>query len=80
MLARSEWDDEYQEGLVCDMHEQIIEATSSNVFFQIGDELITPDLEKCGVAGVMRSKVIGYCNENDIKLTIRNVVLNELQH
>ncbi len=79
VLARSEWKDEYQEGLVCDIYDQVIEATSSNVFFQIGDELITPSLEKCGVAGVMRGKVIEYCNTNDLQLKIKDFAVDELQ-
>ena len=79
VIARSEWDDEYQEGLVCDTEGHIIEATSSNVFFQIGNDLVTPDLEKCGVAGVMRGLVIKYCSENNINLSITDLRLNQIQ-
>ncbi len=78
VLARSEWDDEYQEGLVRDSFNHIIEATASNVFFEIDNGLITPDLKKCGVAGVLRNQVINYCNNNDIKLFIRDFSLNEI--
>ena len=80
VLARSEWDDEYQEGLVCDSFDHVIEATSSNVFFEIDNGLITPDLTKCGVAGILRNQVINYCNNNNIKLSIRDFNLNEIQN
>ncbi len=78
VLARSEWDDEYQEGLVCDTDGHIIEATSSNVFFEVGGGLVTPDLQKCGVAGVLRSEVIDYCNSHGIKLSVRDFGLDEV--
>jgi 4-amino-4-deoxychorismate lyase len=78
VLARSEWEDEYQEGLVCDSDDNIIEATSSNVFFQIDDVLITPDLSQCGIAGVMRKKVIEYCHANNIDIAVREFNKSEL--
>ena len=78
VLARSEWDDEFQEGLVCDENNNIIEATSSNVFFQLDDKLITPDLSSTGVAGVMRKNIIEYCRLNDIAVEIRSFKLSEV--
>ncbi|MCZ6565024.1 MAG: aminodeoxychorismate lyase [Gammaproteobacteria bacterium] len=78
VLARSEWADEYQEGLVCDQEDHIIEATSSNVFFEMASCLVTPELTGCGVAGVLRNKVINYCNNNDIQLSIREFSLSEI--
>ncbi len=78
VLARSEWADEYQEGLVCDQASHIIEATSSNVFFEVVGGLVTPELNGCGVVGVLRNKVISYCNNNDIQLSIREFSLSEI--
>ncbi len=78
VLARSEWDDEFHEGLVCDLEENIIEATSSNVFFEYDGGLITPDLSHSGVAGIMRNKVIEFCLSNDISLEIRDFKLAEI--
>lgn len=78
VLARSEWNDDYQEGLVCDTNENIIEGTSSNVFIEQNGCLITPDLTHCGVAGVMRKKIIEYCLANDIPLKIRDIHFSEL--
>ncbi len=78
VLARSEWKDEYQEGLVCDTRDHIIEATASNVFFEIDNRLITPDLKQCGVAGILRGQIINYCNHHDIELFIRDFNLQEI--
>jgi len=78
VLARSEWDDEFQEGLVCDHDDNVVEATSSNVFFQIKNTLITPDLSQCGVAGVMRKNIIAYCLANNLDIVIQNFKLSEL--
>jgi 4-amino-4-deoxychorismate lyase len=77
-LARSEWDDEFQEGLVCDADDNIIEATSNNVFLQIEDKLVTPMLNQCGVAGVMRKQIIEYCRLKKITIEIRNFKLSEM--
>ncbi len=78
VLARSEWEDEYQEGLVCDLDDHIIEATSSNVFFEVDDGLVTPDLKRCGVVGILRNQVINYCSDNGIKLSVRDFGLDEV--
>ena len=79
VLARSEWEDEYQEGLVCDTQDHIIEATASNVFFEKGSELMTPDLNQCGVAGVLREQIIAYCHDHGIALSVRDVHLGQVE-
>ena len=60
VLARSEWhgNDEYQEGLVCDLDGLVVEGTSSNLFVVQGQQVLTPRLDQCGVAGVMRRWLI----------------------
>lgn len=58
VMARSEWSDEYQEGLMLDTSEQVVEGTMSNLFLIQGDALVTPDLSHCGVAGITRARVM----------------------
>jgi 4-amino-4-deoxychorismate lyase len=58
VLARSEWQDSHQEGLMLDQAGYVIEGTMSNIFIQIGNELRTPDLKSCGVSGVMRHEIL----------------------
>jgi 4-amino-4-deoxychorismate lyase len=55
VLARAEWDDDgLDEGLMCDDGGRVIGATQANLFAKIGGRWVTPRLDQCGVAGVMR--------------------------
>lgn len=58
VLARAEWDDEYDEGLLLDPESRVVEGTISNIFMVCGGQLITPSLERSGVAGVMRRMIL----------------------
>jgi len=58
VLARAEWQDEYEEGLMLDTDDQVIEGTMSNLFVQQGEQFVTPALEKSGVNGVMRAEIM----------------------
>ena len=46
------------DGVVLDSAENVIETTHSNLFFLSGNQLLTPDLAGCGVAGVMREFIL----------------------
>lgn len=63
VLARSEWSDEYAEGLLCDDVGNVIEGTITNLFIVENGALYTPELTECGVAGVMRAEVLA-CAQN----------------
>ena len=59
VLARAEWDDEgIAEGLMLDTRDRLIEGISSNLFFVRKGILHTPDLSRCGVAGVTREMIL----------------------
>lgn len=59
VLARQEWSDPgIAEGLLLDMDGNAIEGTMSNLFMRQGNTLYTPDLGRCGVAGVQRDRII----------------------
>jgi 4-amino-4-deoxychorismate lyase len=59
VLARAEWDGAaIAEGLMLDEHDQVIEATAANVFVVRDGEVLTPRLNECGVAGVLRALVM----------------------
>jgi len=59
VLARAEWQDaRVWEGLMRDMDENIVCGTMSNLFLRTGCSLLTPVLDRCGVAGVMRRWVL----------------------
>lgn len=59
VLARREWSDpSIGEGLLQDTSGHLIEAVSSNLFLLRDGRLVTPRLDLCGVAGVLRGLVI----------------------
>lgn len=59
VLARAEWSDAaIAEGLLLDAEGNAIEGTMSNLFIVEHGALATPDLTRCGVAGVTRERVI----------------------
>jgi 4-amino-4-deoxychorismate lyase len=59
VLARMEWNDtSIGEGLMLDTEGELVCATSANLFIVREGVLTTPDLRFCGVAGVMRNKVL----------------------
>jgi 4-amino-4-deoxychorismate lyase len=49
---------EYDEGLMLDDRESVIEGIASNLFACRDGRLLTPDLSECGVAGIMRELVL----------------------
>jgi len=59
VMARAEWQDPAcPEGLMRDSSGRVIEGVYSNLFVVRGGELLTPALERCGVAGVMRAEIL----------------------
>ena len=59
VIARAEWSDPaVPEGLVLDAQDHVIGGTMSNLFIVEGGVLVTPDLSRCGVAGVTRERVM----------------------
>ena len=61
VLARLEWKDtSIFEGLICDERGYVIEGVSSNIVIRQGNAFYTPDLSKCGVAGVQRERLMEY--------------------
>ena len=58
VLARAEWDDPaVAEGLMLDLDGRVVEGTQTNLFAVTDGRLLTPPLDRCGVAGVVRHLV-----------------------
>ncbi len=67
------------EGLLLDAEGQVIEGTRSNLFLiTAGGMLVTPELSRCGVAGVMRAALIECCSAAGIPCAVRPVAGEEL--
>lgn len=69
VLARIEWeqlDDPAErgtfDGLMRSTRGDVVSAVSANVFIRIDGRWITPCVDRCGVAGVMRAWVIEQCD------------------
>jgi 4-amino-4-deoxychorismate lyase len=59
VLARAEWRDvRVWEGLMRDPDDHIVCGTMSNFFMRRGADLLTPRVDRCGIAGVMRRWVL----------------------
>ncbi|MBB5357858.1 4-amino-4-deoxychorismate lyase [Rhodanobacter sp. ANJX3] len=59
VLARAEWNEPaVAEGLLCDSDDRVVCATMANVFAVIDGALLTPSVDRCGVAGVARAEVL----------------------
>lgn len=79
VLARSEWDDPgISEGLMLDLSGHVIEGTMTNLFLISKGRFITPNLEKCGIQGIMRGLVIDIAQERKIPVETRAVTLKDL--
>lgn len=79
VLAAAEWDDaEIAEGLLLDAEGHVVEGTRSNLFLVSRGRLITPDLSRCGVAGVQRERVMAWAGQHGVPLEVRDVVLDEV--
>lgn len=64
VMARSEWHDpRVWEGLLRDVDGNIVSGTMSNLFIRSGSYLMTPILDRCGIAGVMRRWVLGQAKD-----------------
>ena len=57
VIARSEWDDNFFEGLFVDKSGNLLEGTMTNIFFIKNKVLYIPKLKSCGIEGIM-SQVI----------------------
>lgn len=59
VLARSEWDDpDIAEGLMCDAAGALVCGTTTNLFLLRDGAILTPLLDRAGVAGTVRSRLM----------------------
>jgi 4-amino-4-deoxychorismate lyase len=70
VLARAEWTDtRIWEGLLRDTDDNIVCGTMSNLFMRRGTRLITPKVDRCGIAGVMRRWVLEQAGGLELAVT-----------
>ncbi|MCY1350281.1 Aminodeoxychorismate lyase [compost metagenome] len=79
VLARAEWQDvEHAEGLMCDLSGRVVEGVFSNLFLVRNGVLLTPQLSRCGVAGVMRAELLERAAREGIVVQVRDIERAEL--
>lgn len=79
VMARAEWQDaEHAEGLMRDVSGRVIEGVYSNLFVGHDGVLSTPDLRRCGVAGVMRGELLERAAALGLRCRVRDIELDEL--
>jgi 4-amino-4-deoxychorismate lyase len=71
VLARAEWNDpQLAEGILCDEHGHVIGGTMTNLFIGIEGALATPGLDRCGVAGVTRERIMECAERHALSCTV----------
>jgi 4-amino-4-deoxychorismate lyase len=80
VIARAEWSDaRIWEGLMRDADQNVVCGTMSNLFLRRGSSLITPVLDRCGVAGVMRRWVLETAGELRLRPVERRIRWEDLR-
>lgn len=79
VLARAEWHDaRIWEGLMRDVDGNWICGTMSNLFLKRGLTLMTPLLDRCGTAGVMRRWVMSMSRDLRLRMVERRISWDNL--
>jgi 4-amino-4-deoxychorismate lyase len=80
VIARAEWQDNtIADGVLMDTTGHVIECTASNIFARFGNELHTPDLTACGVAGVTRQLILELSEKLSLQAKISHISLDRLK-
>ena len=80
VLARSEWKNQFFEGIFLDEKDNLVEGTMTNIFFIRGETLITTPIDKSGINGILRQVVIEKTKKFFKKIVISKVskqIINE---
>ena len=66
------------DALMVNKNQEVTEGTTFNIWYCKNGEVITPDLSSGLLKGITREKVINICRDNDIKISIKKVSIEEL--
>jgi 4-amino-4-deoxychorismate lyase len=79
VLARREWhDEEIAEGLLCSPRGHVVCGTMSNVFAARAGRLLTPRLDRSGVAGTVRSWVLDWARRSAVPCEETELTVEDL--
>jgi len=68
-----------EEGLMRASSGDVIAGSMSNVFAVIDGKLCTPELDRCGVAGVMRREILDIAEAGGVAVQERRIELSEIE-
>lgn len=81
ILASQEWDDEnIHEGLMQDQEGFVVEGTKTNLFSVKNGALLTPKVDRCGVAGIVRSLIIQLATEHKLPFHETRLTVDAVSH
>lgn len=78
VMARREWQNDFQEGLMCDTEGFVVEGTATNLFAYIDGRWCTPLLDRCGVAGTLRQQILDWFVAESIPLEERRITPEQI--
>ncbi len=79
VMARSQWQTDWNEALLCDQSGNVIEGTQSNIVVLKGDQALSPKLDQCGVEGVMKGWVLSQLKDagfscRAVRLSLQDII------
>ena len=78
VIASGELGIAHDEGFMSDIDGHVLEGTMSNLFAVVENTLVTPDLSRGGIKGIIREQILDIAKNNNIKHEIRDVSKDEL--
>lgn len=78
VLARAEWAEEFDEGIMLDQSGQVVSGTMSNLFLLQDGQLLTPPIARAGIEGVVRRLVIDCAGQAGQAVRIEPLALDQL--
>ena len=79
VMARGEWDKQFQEGIMLANDGRVVEGTMTNIFIESDQKWFTPALETSGILGVMRQWLMRNCFHAEIECVEKDIQLSELK-
>jgi 4-amino-4-deoxychorismate lyase len=67
------------EGLMASSSGLLISGTMSNVFLELDGQIVTPAMDRCGVAGILRAVVLREAVRLDVPVHVAEVPMAALQ-
>jgi branched-chain amino acid aminotransferase len=69
----------FDEGIMLNTQHHITETSVANLFFKIGDTLVTPPLSSGVLPGIIRQQVLNACKQQNIPCLEQTLTLDDIQ-